>query len=177
MRGLLSKRALILTLGFITAASAASPAKNTDNRYAPEGEPQEISFSLIQVPENPKQYTLAISDTDERAVSGLFSVDQLQILRAIMIEAEKFAMTAEAVGAKQPITTRFKDKQEPAFVVDVQKDANQTRLFFTLKTEIGRLTWDAGRIIRSTRREEGFFFSLLSRLEQALPKQPGQSPK
>ena len=106
MRGLLSKRALILTLGFITAASAASPAKNTDNHYGPEGEPQEISFSLIQLPENPKQYTLAISDTDERAVSGLFSVDQLQILRAIMIEAEKFAMTAEAVGAKQPITTR-----------------------------------------------------------------------
>jgi hypothetical protein len=175
MRGLVSRRALILTLGFITAASGGSPAKNTD--YGAEGEPQEISFSLIQVPENPKQYTLAISDTDERAVSGLFSVDQLQILRAIMIEAEKFAMTAEAVGAKQPITTRFKDKQEPAFVVDVQKDANQTRLFFTLKTEIGRLTWDAGRIIRSTRREEGFFFSLLSRLEQALPKQPGQSPK
>jgi DNA-binding MarR family transcriptional regulator len=177
MRGLLSKRALILVLGFITAASAGSPAKDKDNHNGAEGEPQEISFSLIQLPENPKQYTLAISDPDERNLSGSFSVDQLQILRAIMIEAEKFAMTAEAVGAKQPITTRFMDKQERAFIVDVQKDANQTRLFFTLKTEIGRLTWEAGRINRNTRREDGFFFSLLSRLEEALPKQRGQSPK
>jgi hypothetical protein len=32
------------------------------------------------------------------------------------------------------------------------------------------MTWAAGRFVRSVRREEGFFFELLSRLESALPK-------
>jgi hypothetical protein len=46
-----------------------------------------------------------------------------------MNEAAKFAVTTEGVGAKEPITTRFMDKQEPVFVVDVQKDGAQS-LFF-----------------------------------------------
>jgi hypothetical protein len=110
-------------------------------------------------------------------VSGTFSVEQLQILRAIMVEAEKFAFSEEAVGTKEPITTRFMDKQEPAFIVDVQKVGNQGQLFLTLQTETGRMTWEAGRVFRSTRRQEGFFFDLLSRLESVLPKLPAQPRK
>ena len=74
------------------------------------------------------------------------------------------------VGAKDPITTRFMDKQERAFIIDVQKAGNQSVLFLTLETELGRMTVEAGRAIRATRREEGFFFDLLSRLESTLPK-------
>ncbi|MFY9610380.1 MAG: hypothetical protein WAU45_17430 [Blastocatellia bacterium] len=136
---------------------------------------QEVSFTLTRVPENPSLYSLVLSDSDEHVVSGSFSVPQLQILRAMMVEAEKFAITSEAVGAKEPITTRFSDKQEQAFVVDVQKSTNLSMLFLTIKTETGRMTWAAGRVVRSTRRNEGFFFDLLSRLEADLPKLPGQS--
>jgi hypothetical protein len=94
-----------------------------------------------------------------------------------MAEAEKFALAGEPAGTKEAVTTRFMDKQEPAFIVDVQKSANQSLLFLTLKTEIGRMTWEAGKITRSARREEGFFFDLLTRLEKILPKLPSQSPK
>lgn len=164
-------------LAVLIAADTARAGKSPDPQPNYPDEVQEVSFSLAPQPENPKRYILAISDSDERSISGSFSVDQLQILRAIMVEAEKFAMTSEAVGAKEPITTRFMDNQESAFVVDVQKDGNESVLFLTLKTEIGRMTWRAGRTIRSTRREEGFFFALLSRLESVLPKPPTQPAK
>ena len=87
-----------------------------------------------------------------------------------MAQAEQFALSAEGVGVKEAIVTRFADKQEQAFVVDVEKLGNQSRLFVTLSTEIGRMTADAGRVNRSVRREEGFFFDLLDRLDALLPK-------
>ncbi len=146
-----------------------------NNQQSPAREIQEVSFSLTRLRENPNQYSLVLSDSDEHVVSGSFSMDQLEILRAIMVEAETFAMTSEAVGAKEPITTRFSDKQEKAFLVDVQKSSNLSILFLTIKTETGRMTWAAGRVVRSTRRDEGFFFDLLARLEAALPKLPRQS--
>jgi len=161
-----------ILVGGADAVKAAPAAQNNE-----QVELQEGSFSLVPLPENPKRYSLSISDEDEHSLSGSFSADQLQILRAIMAEAEKFALTSEATATKEPVTTRFMDKQEPAFIVDVQKSGNQSLLFLTLKTEIGRMTWEAGRIIRSTRREEGFFFDLLTRLESILPKLPSQPPK
>jgi hypothetical protein len=136
---------------------------------------QEVSFTLTRLPENPNLYSLVLSDSDEHVVSGSFSVPQLQILRTMMVEAEKFAMTSEAVGAKEPITTRFSDKQEQAFAVDVEKSANLSMLFLTIKSETGSMTWAAGKVVRSTRRNEGFFFDLRSLLETDLPKLPGQS--
>jgi len=141
------------------------------NRLLPQDVPvRDVTFTLTRLPENAKQYSLVLSDQDERNISGVFSVDQLQILRAIMIEAEKFARSDEAVGAKEPVITRFADKQEKAFQVDVEKIGSQSRLFVTLNTEIGRMTADAGRVNRSIKREEGFFFDLLSRLDVELPK-------
>lgn len=167
------KASMSFLLGLILAS-----ASQAGNGYAgPDGaknEPQGATFSLTQLPEDARQYSLVISDGDERTISGNFSIDQLQILRAIMTEAEKFAFNGEAAGTKDPITTRFTDKQERAFIVDVEKLGPQSRLFFTLKTEIGRITLNAGRIVRSTRREEGFFFDLLSRLESALPTPPSK---
>lgn len=168
----------VLLISFIISIMAGGAvrtmgASNGLEEHPIEGYgPQEVSFNVSPQPENPKRYVLSISDDNEHSISGSFSTDQLQILRAIMVEAEKFAMTGEAIGVKEPITTRVMDKQESSFLVDVQKDSNQSLLFLTLNTEIGRMTWGAGRIIRSTRREEGFFFALLTRLESILPKVP-----
>jgi DNA-binding MarR family transcriptional regulator len=165
---------VITALVGVAAAGGFKAPKNVDNRTGEAKGLQDVSFSLTPLVENPGQYSLVISDTNERTISGSFSVNQLQILRALMVEAEKFALTSEAAGAKDSTTTRFMDKHEAAFVVDVQKDSSQSRLYITLKTEIGRGTWEAGRTIRSTRREDGFFFDLLSRLESLLPKPPAQ---
>jgi hypothetical protein len=165
----------LVTLG-ITAILLSVPAGGRvaegENAFQPA--PQKFSFSLNRLPENGSRFSLVISDGDERTISGNFSVQQLQILRAIMTEAQKFALTAEAAGAKAPITTRFMDRQEPAFRLDVEKLGNQSRLFLTLKSEIGRMTADAGKVDRSTRREEGFFFELVTSLDSVLPKLPAQ---
>lgn len=139
-----------------------------------KGEFQEYSFSLTRLPENPKQYSLVISDTDEHTISGVFSLDRLEILRAMMTEAGKFALSEEAVGSAQAITTRFADKHDGAFIVDVEKLGNQSRLFLTVKSEIGRMTVEAGKTVRSTRREYGFFFDLLTRLETELRSGPSK---
>src|SRR5262245_5416745 len=160
---------VLLSVGAVAEVDARS---RNHRGSLPETGYQEGSFTLTRLSENARQYSLVISDSDEHSNSGIFSVDQLQFLRAIMTEAEKFALNAEAVGTKDPITTRFADKSEKAFIVDVEKQGNQSVLFLTVKTEIGRVTVNAGRVIRSTRREEGFFFDLLTRLESILPKLP-----
>ena len=174
MRGQLTAKFLMSFLTVLLVVVAATgmcilPECNNEEEPVANQSP-EAGFTLTRLPENPRQYSLIISEGDERTISGTFSVEQLQILRAIMLEAEKFAIGAEAVGAKDPITTRFMDKQERAFIIDVQKAGNQSVFFLTLETELGRMTVEAGRTIRATRREEGFFFDLLSRLESALPK-------
>ena len=136
---------------------------------------QEVTFNLTRLAEDPKRYSLVISDTNENVISGTFSVDQLQILRAVMTEAEKFAYGPEAVGVKDSITTRFTDKQERSFIVDVEKLGNVSRLFLTLKTETGTMTTESGKANRNSKREEGFFFDLLTRLESMLPKLPAST--
>lgn len=176
MRGRVIAKLLLLPVAGLFLAGAWSSAGHSKQDSSASGF-QDVSFTLTQLPENKRQYSLAISDTNERGNSGSFSVDQLQILRAIIVEADKFALNSEEVGTKEPITTRFMDKQEPAFIVDVQKVGDQSLLFLTLKTPLGRLTFEAGRVIRTTRRREGFFFDLLLRLESVLPKLPAKPVK
>ena len=154
-------------------SSGGMEAESTSRVGVGERIPQEFSFSLTRLPEDPKRYSLVISDADEKSISGVFTIDQLQILRAIMVEAEKFAFSGEAVGTKDRITTRFEDQHERSFIVDVEKAGDQSALFITIKSEIGRMTAEAGKVMRSSKREQGFFFDLLTRLESVLPK-PGK---
>ena len=174
MRGRLVLELLVSSLMVVLVGVIPLEAGNRDRQNNAAIELQGVSFTLTRLPENPSLYSLVISDDDEHTISGSFSLEQLQILRAIMSDAEKLALSGDALGTKEPTTTRFMDKQEGAFIVDVEKLGIQSRLFLTLKTEIGRMTVNAGRVIRSTRHEEGFFFDLLSRLESILPKLPVQ---
>jgi hypothetical protein len=177
---LVTKSLTFLLIVLLLAVCSESPVLARKNGATPvksQQDPSEVSFVLSRLPEDPRRYSLLISDADEHNMSGTFSVDQLQILRAIMVEAEKFALTADSAGVKEPITTRFLDKNEPAFVCDVQKTGMESAFFLTLTSEIGRMTLSAGKIIRSTRREQGIFFDLLSRLEAILPKLPAQPAK
>jgi len=174
-RKMLQLVSLSLIAGLFVFACAQAAAGPGRTRAA--GAQQEFSFSLTRLPENPSKYSLVISNDEEQSISGIFSLDQLQILRAMMSDAEKFALGSEAIGTKDALTTRFEDKHEVAFIVDVEKLGNQSRLFLTLNTEMGRMTVVAGKVVRGTRREEGFFFDLLSRLESILPKLPAQAPK
>jgi len=176
----MSKKILSKSVGTLLVSSCiaiTALSVRAENPLTQDSAVRDVTFTLTRLPENPKQYSLVLSDPDERSISGVFSIDQLQILRAIMAEAEKFALSEEAVGAKEPIITRFADKHEQAFLIDVEKLGNQSRLFVTVSSDIGRMTADAGRINRSVKREEGFFFDLLSRLQSELPKLPEKPSK
>ncbi|MEK6288847.1 MAG: hypothetical protein AABO57_24275 [Acidobacteriota bacterium] len=163
----------------LLVAVVAAGHGSGQNPSRPDGaaEMPDFSFTLTRTPEDPKRYSLVLSDDQEHVISGTFSIEQLQILRAMMVEAGKFAFTEEAVGTKQSVTTRFLDKQERAFVVDVEKLGNQSRLYLTISTEAGRMTAEGGRINRSVRRSYGFLFDLSARLESTLPKLPTQPNK
>jgi hypothetical protein len=167
---------VILSVAGLLLSLSASELGFVINAYQ-AGTPQGFSFNLTRLPENASRFSLVISDGDERTISGNFSVEQLQVLRAVMTEAEKFALSDEAAGKKAPITTRFLDKREPAFMLDVEKLGTQSSLFLTLKSEIGRMTAEAGKLNRITKHQEGFFFDLLARLESVLPKLPAQPSK
>lgn len=131
---------------------------------------KDVTFILNRLPESPGQYSLALADQEERTISGVFSVSQLLLLRALMTEAEKFALSTEGVGQKEAVITRFADKQEQSFIIDVEKLGNQSKLFLTLNTELGRMTAEGGSLNRVTKREAGFFFDLLDRLDALDPK-------
>jgi hypothetical protein len=137
----------------------------------------DFTFNLTRVPEDLARYSLVISDSDEHVISSAFSISQLETLKAVLLEAEKFALNEERVGANEPLTTRFQDNREQGFTVDVEKFRNQSRLFLTLTTDGSSQTAEAGRVNRTTRREVGFFFDLVSRLESMFPKQPPKSNK
>jgi hypothetical protein len=137
----------------------------------------EGGFSFSQSPDDRTRFSLIIYDSEEHTVSGLFSLQQVKILQAIMLEAEKFALTQESAGTDKPNTIRFYDKQEEAFIIDVEKLGNRSQIFLTLETELGRLTVNAGAFNRGSKKEEGFFFILLDKVEAELAKHSRQSPK
>lgn len=172
----LTLASLIVLCSAVTGQAGGSQDQ-TGATFTP-GQLPDFTFNLTRVPEDPGRYSLVISDSDEHVISSAFSISQLETLMAVLLEAEKFALNEEGVGAKEPLTTRFQDKNEQGFIVDVEKFRNQSRLFLTLTTDANSQTAEAGRINRSTRREVGFFFDLVSRLESMFPKQfPKQPPK
>lgn len=160
---------MVVLLNFLVPVPAQAQSARTTS--------PDVNFSFQQNPEDRSRFALAVSDSEERSISGLFTVQQLMVLQAIMAEAEKFALTEESAGTDKPNTIRFYDKREAAFLVDVQKLGNRSQFYFTLETEIGRLTVNAGAINRSTRKEEGFFFTLLDKLESEIAKVSRQSAK
>jgi hypothetical protein len=161
---------LMFLLPCVAAMGQGGGTKSLDKAEFPAGELPDFTFSLTPLPENPGRYSLVLSDSDEHVISGSFSIFQLQVLRAILDEAQKFAYTEEAVGTKEPITTRFLDKQEQGFTVDVQKFGNQSRLYLTIHAGGSGQTAEAGRVNRSVRRAVGFLFDLAARVESVLPK-------
>lgn len=179
MKASLSRLSIFATVMIVCTAATGLTA-GTHGQTAPTSAPPQLpdfTFSLTRLPEDPGRYSLVISDSDEHVLSSAFSISQLETLLAVLLEAEKFALNEEGIGTNEPLTTRFQDKKEQGLSVDVEKFRNQSRLFLTLTTDGNGQTAEAGRINRSTRREVGFLFDLLSRLEALFPKLPTKPNK
>lgn len=128
--------------------------------------PSGPSFYIAPIEQSPNKFSILLSDADNRTVADSFSLDQIQIFEAVMIEAEKFAKTNEAVGTvAAPQITRFVDKKEPSFIVDVEKTGIQSRFYITLNCLNGHLTMDAGAIKRDGKEHQTLFSDILSRIQ------------
>jgi hypothetical protein len=164
---------LIIALLLLTAMAVAKHAPF----QAARGAADSANFNLTRNLETPSEFSLIITEGEERSVSGSFTVKQLDIIRAIIIEAKKFALTAEDVGANKPIITQFFEKQEPSFLIDVEKFGTVSRFYITFKTQIGTITVEAGTSDRNSKRETGLLFNLLSRLEAEIARSPKSAPR
>lgn len=129
--------------------------------------PTGANFYLEAVGDSRDQYSLLLTDSDNRAVAGTFLISQLTIFQALLIEAKEFAETNDSAGtAAKSVTTRFLDKNEPSFIVDVEKTATHSRFYVSMSCVAGKITVDAGSIKR-TSKDQGnpLFFNLLSRVK------------
>jgi hypothetical protein len=155
--------------------STATAPRKADR--GPIKSPSGETFSLSPSLESPTNFNVLISDGDERVISEEFSLEKLQLIREILSEAKSFAFTDEAVGKNDPITMRFSSDRVRGFVVDVSKLENQSHFYITLKTQGGLITVDAGAVRRNEKKNEGFFFDILSRVESQVPALANQSSK
>lgn len=136
--------------------------------------PSGASFYIAPIVETPSQYTVLLADNEGRTVSGIFHINQVNILEALLLEAKKFADTEEAVGGAQAVVTRFKDRKDTAFIIDVAKRGLESRFYVTVNV-LGtqRLTIDAGAIKRGPKdpnkeekKPDALFFEILSRVQK-----------
>lgn len=175
MKSIMLMAAMVFPALFIPVSTPAKDAAAApQDSYAPtrtsKKSPTGATYSFNRSPENLMNFNLVISDGEEAVVSASFSVDQLEVLQSLLAEAKRFASGDEAAGMNEPLTTRFFDAHEHALVIDVMKYKNQSRFFVTLKSQVGRLTVEAGSFNRSSKTEEGFFSDLLSRVESELSR-------
>jgi hypothetical protein len=189
--------ATLFALWLFALVSAASPAAaQVDKPSKPRGPaempmekqlelhnkakpiPSGNSFYIEAVAGPPIQYSILITDNNNRSVPGTFIRPQIDIFEALLLAAQQFALTEEEAGTNaQPKVTRFIDKKEKAFIIDVQKTGNQSRFFVTVQTLFGSTTLDAGAIKRVTRKgekeePEPLFYQIITRVKQAKEANP-----
>ena len=136
------------------------------------------SFYIEPVAGTTIQYSILFTDSNNRSVPGTFIRPQIDIFEALLLAAKQFALTEEEAGTKaQPKVTRFVDKQEKAFIVDVQKTADESHFYVTLQTLFGSTTLDAGtvkRVMKKGEKEqpEPLFYQIITRVKQAKETNP-----
>ncbi|HEY7912479.1 MAG TPA: hypothetical protein VIG62_11265 [Blastocatellia bacterium] len=137
--------------------------------------PSGASFYIAPITEIPSQFSLLLADNEGRTISGTFNINQVSLFEALLIEAGKFAETDESVGGAKALITRFQDRNDSAFIVDVAKRGLESRFYVTVSIYgTQRLTIDAGAIKRGPKTKpneekqpEPLFFEIVSRVQKA----------
>ena len=135
--------------------------------------PSGASFYVGPVDGAPGRFSMLLTDNEQKFVQESYLVIQLEVIAALMTEAQKFAKTEESADKFKPVITRFADKQEPTFMVDVEKKGDQSRFYVTIRAVGGaKLTVDMGALKRSDVDskpfESGLYFKLLERIRAAI---------
>ncbi|MCI0486089.1 MAG: hypothetical protein L0229_05765 [Blastocatellia bacterium] len=127
--------------------------------------PSTNNFFIAPIEGNPDLFTILITDAEGHHASNMVPLKEVLIFEAIMKAAKDFARNEEAVGTDKPVTTRFFDKQAPAFTVDVMKHGSESRFFITFKSLTDTVTLDAGAIKRSDKEATAIFHDILYRVQ------------
>lgn len=175
--------AIIFVLVLVPASSLGQKAQKPQKQRheAPQLTPKELeeraknavrprpakAFHIGRIENDPNRFSLLLSDENSRIVNALFTMNQLLLVEAVILEAQRFADTEEAVGATKAVITRFYDKAAPELVIDVAKKGQESRFFITLQGFNGKLTIEAGKIKRDRKGEErdGVFYSMIKQIE------------
>jgi hypothetical protein len=171
----------IAVLGLLTLVmSSTSAAQEKKQMQKPRAEqpgfdpskgtkpPSGPSFYIGAVEGAKGMYSILLADGGGKTVAGTFTLQQLDIFEAVLEAAMAFALSDEKVGSGTPITTRLMDQHEWSLFVDVSKIGNQSRFYVSLITPQGRLTAEAGEVIRGSKKEPtGLFVTILSQVQSA----------
>jgi hypothetical protein len=183
---------IILSLGFCAAPSAFAQDETRTKPKQPEMSPERkrerlrniqplptgTNFTIEAVPGPYVQYTILLTDAENHTLSGNFVRPQIDIFEALLLAARQFALTEEEVGTKaQPKVTRFMDKNEKGFVIDVQKTPQASRFYLTLHTLFGKMMIDAGTVLRVKTASDKeppapLFYKIIERVQEAKKTDP-----
>ena len=175
---LVSMTLLLSTAAFAQKETKPLPKPYTDAelRKMSKGKfqpPKGASFYVGAVDGAPGRFSMLLTDDAQKFVQESYLVSQLEVIAAVMVEAQKFARNEESAGKITPVVTRFLDKQEPTFMVDVEKKGDQSRFYVTINAIGGsKLTVDMGAFKRSdpdpTANQDGLYFKLIERIRAAI---------
>lgn len=139
------------------------PPEQSAQRVAPGP-----SFYIAPFEGNNRLFSVLLSDGNGRTVSGSFTIQQIEVFEAVLEEAKAFALTDEKVGSAAPIITRLMEQHEWSLFVDVSKKGNESRFYVSLITPHGKLTAEAGEIIRGSKKEpSALLLKILSEVQNA----------
>lgn len=147
-----------------------TPAELAEMSKGKKRPPSGASFYLAPIADTLNQYSLLLTDADNRAVAGTFMLSQISIFQALVAAAKEFAETNESVGTTaKAVTTRFRDNDEPSFAIDVQKTATHSRFFVSMNCMAGKIIVDAGAVKRGSKEQgDALFLKILPRVDAVL---------
>ena len=150
---------------------AESPEPDPDKGLKPPSGP---GFYIAPV-EGSKGIFSVLLGNGNITVAGTFTQRQIDVFEAVLQSAKEFAQTDEAVGKSAPIITRLMDQHEWSLFVDVSKVGDRSKLYVTLITPGGKLTADAGEIVRGSKKEPAaLLLKMLSQVQEAKAAAPPQ---
>lgn len=137
-------------------------ARNARNR------PPGASFYIAPLEGGRGLFSVMLADANGKSVSGTFTLQQVEVFEAVLEASEAFALTNEKVGTGTPIITRLMEQHEWSLFVDVSKVGDESRLYISLITPMGKLTTDAGEISRSSKKQpQALLWKILSQVREA----------
>lgn len=168
----------IWVLAMLVTATVSAQEKKKSTRDLSEQQVLEFERKAHKPPSGPGLYiapiqgtndfSVLLTDANNASISNILNQHQLEVFEGLLQAAKEFAQTDEAVGPVSPVTTRLMDKDEPSLIVDVSKTGTRSRVYVTLLGIKGRLTADAGEIIRGSKKEPNApFLKMLSQVQEA----------